>query len=85
MKIKPSIPAGYAISATPGHLHAKSIIIETIKGEKLGEVFRDEDGFWNCIHYGIDYGIDFLDSKNEAIDELVNLHIEEFCTNYDAP
>lgn len=85
MQLKPVIPSGYAISATPGHLHEKSIIIETIDGKKLGEVFKDEDGFWNCIHYEVDYGIDFLDSKNEAIDELVNLHIEEFCTNYDSP
>jgi hypothetical protein len=82
MQLNVIVPDGYRISPTPGHLYHNSIIIETVDGKKIGEVFRDEDHFWNCIHYEVDYGIDFLDSKNEAIGELVQLHIEEFCTDY---
>jgi hypothetical protein len=56
-----------------------SIIIKASNGKSIGEVFMDEDGFWGCVHYDIDYGVDFLDTKEEAIHELIALHLDEIC------
>ena len=50
-------------------------VIKSKNGKSVGEIYQDENG-WGCLHYGADYGADFMDSREEALQSLKDVAVE---------
>jgi hypothetical protein len=50
-------------------------VIKSRNGRPVGEIYQDENG-WGFFHYGMDSGNDFIDSREDAIEGLRDLHQE---------
>ena len=50
-------------------------VIKLRNGRPIGEIYQDENG-WGFFHYGMDSGNDFIDSREDAIEGLRDLHQE---------
>jgi len=50
-------------------------VIKSKNGKSVGEIYQDENG-WGCLHYGADYGADCMDSREEALESLKDLAVE---------
>jgi len=44
-----------------------------LNGKPIGEIYKDEDG-WGCFHYDEDRGYDTMDSREDAIEMLGDIH-----------
>jgi hypothetical protein len=50
-------------------------VIKSRNGRPVGEIYQDENG-WGFFHYRMDSGNDFIDSREDAIEGLRDLHQE---------
>lgn len=50
-------------------------VIKSKNGKPVGEIYQDESG-WGCFHYRADRGYDTIDSREDAIQALKDLHNE---------
>ena len=50
-------------------------VIKSKNGKPVGEIYQDGNS-WGCFHYKADRGYDFIDSREEAIEALKDLHQE---------
>jgi hypothetical protein len=50
-------------------------VIKSRNGKPVGEIYQDENG-WGAFHYRADRGYDLIDSREEAIEALKDLHQE---------
>jgi hypothetical protein len=50
-------------------------VIKSRNGKPVGEIYQDGNS-WGCFHYKADTGYDMFDSREDAIQELKNLHNE---------
>ena len=50
-------------------------VIKSKNGKPVGEIYQDGNS-WGCFHYRADRGYDFIDSREEAIEALKDLHQE---------
>ena len=57
-------------------------VINSKKGKPVGEIYPDGDR-WGAFHYGADRGYDGIDSKDEAIEALRELHNEVSPSRYE--
>lgn len=50
-------------------------VIKSRNGKPVGEIYQDASG-WGCFHYRADNGADSIESREEAIEWLKDLHDE---------
>ena len=50
-------------------------VIKSKNGKPVGEIYQDGNS-WGCFHYRADRGYDFIDSREDAIEALRDLHQE---------
>jgi hypothetical protein len=56
-------------------IYPNAEVIKLRNGRPIGEIYQDENG-WGFFHYGMDGGNDFIDSREDAIEGLRDLHQE---------
>ena len=56
-------------------IYPNAEVIKLRNGRPIGEIYQDENG-WGFFHYGMDSGNDFIDSREDAIEGLRDLHQE---------
>lgn len=57
-------------------VYPNAIVVRTKRGQEVGEIYQTPSGDWGCFHYKIDSGYDGMDTKEEAYDELKQMHDE---------
>jgi hypothetical protein len=60
---------------TEGTVYPNAEVIKSKNGKPVGEIYQDGNT-WGCFHYRADRGADFLDSREDAIQELKLIHQE---------
>jgi hypothetical protein len=50
-------------------------VIKSRNGKPVGEIYQDENG-WGCLHYKADFGADGMSSREEALEQLKDMHDE---------
>lgn len=50
-------------------------VIKSKNGKPVGEIYQDGSG-WGCLHYKADRGYDGIDSREDAVQALKDLHSE---------
>ena len=58
-----------------GTVYPNAQVIKSKNGKPVGEIYQDGNT-WGCFHYRADRGADFLDSREDAIQELKLIHQE---------
>jgi hypothetical protein len=58
-----------------GTVYPNAEVIKSKNGKPVGEIYQDGNT-WGCFHYRADRGADFLDSREDAIQELKLIHQE---------
>lgn len=69
---------GFNQSVTEGSsdtIYPNAEVIKSKNGRPVGEIYQDNDG-WGCFHYKADRGYDMIDSREDAIQALKDLHSE---------
>ena len=56
-------------------IYPNAEVIKSKNGKPVGEIYQDGDG-WGCFHYKADRGYDMIDSREDAIEALKDLHQE---------
>lgn len=56
-------------------IYPNAEVIKSKNGRPVGEIYQDENG-WGCFHYRADRGYDMIDSREDAIQALKDLHQE---------
>ena len=56
-------------------IYPNAEVIKSKNGKPVGEIYQDGNS-WGCFHYKADRGYDFIDSREEAIEALKDLHQE---------
>ena len=56
-------------------VYPNATVIKSKNGRPVGEIYQDGNS-WGCFHYRADRGYDFIDSREEAIEALKDLHQE---------
>jgi len=56
-------------------IYPNAEVIKSRNGRPVGEIYQDENG-WGFFHYRMDGGNDFIDSREDAIEGLRDLHQE---------
>jgi hypothetical protein len=56
-------------------IYPNAEVIKSKNGKPVGEIYQDGNS-WGCFHYRADRGYDFIDSREEAIEALKDLHQE---------
>ena len=56
-------------------VYPNSHVIKSKNGKPVGEIYQDANG-WGCFHYRADRGYDGIDSREDAIAALKDLHQE---------
>ncbi len=62
-------------SVAEGTVYPNAEVIKSKNGKPVGEIYQDGNT-WGCFHYRADRGADFLDSREDAIQELKLIHQE---------
>ena len=62
-------------SVAEGTVYPNAQVIKSKNGKPVGEIYQDGNT-WGCFHYRADRGADFLDSREDAIQELKLIHQE---------
>ena len=59
-----------------GTVHPNAKIIKTKKGREVGEIYEEPGNEypWGCFHYGLDEYADNMETREEAFDQLQELH-----------
>jgi hypothetical protein len=72
--VNPSKEQGVA-EGSNDTIYPNAEVIKLRNGRPIGEIYQDENG-WGFFHYGMDSGNDFIDSREDAIEGLRDLHQE---------
>lgn len=56
-------------------IYPNAEVIKSKNGRPVGEIYQDGNS-WGCFHYRADRGYEFLDSREDAIEALKDLHQE---------
>jgi GNAT superfamily N-acetyltransferase len=56
-------------------VYPNATVIKSKNGRPVGEIYQDGNS-WGCFHYRADRGYDFIDSREDAIQALKDLHQE---------
>ena len=56
-------------------IYPNAEVIKSKNGKPVGEIYQDGNS-WGAFHYRADRGYDFIDSREEAIEALKDLHQE---------
>ena len=56
-------------------IYPNAEVIKSKNGKPVGEIYQDGNS-WGCFHYKADRGYDFIDSREDAIEALKDLHQE---------
>jgi hypothetical protein len=56
-------------------IYPNAEVIKSKNGKPVGEIYQDGNS-WGAFHYRADRGYDFIDSREEAIEALRELHQE---------
>ena len=56
-------------------IYPNAEVIKSKNGKPVGEIYQDGNS-WGAFHYKADRGYDFIDSREEAIEALKDLHQE---------
>jgi len=56
-------------------VYPKAEVIKSKNGKPIGEIYQDGNT-WGCFHYRADRGYDMIDSREDAIEALKDLHQE---------
>lgn len=56
-------------------IYPNAEVIKSKNGKPVGEIYQDGDS-WGAFHYKADRGYDFIDSREEAMEALKDLHQE---------
>ena len=56
-------------------IYPRAKVIKSKNGKPIGEVYQDTYG-WGCFHYKADNGADGMSSKEEALEQLKDMHTE---------
>jgi hypothetical protein len=56
-------------------IYPNAEVIKSKNGKSVGEIYQDGNS-WGAFHYRADRGYDFIDSREEAIEALKDLHQE---------
>ena len=56
-------------------IYPNAEVIKSKNGKPLGEIYQDNDG-WGCFYYKADRGYDMIDSREDAMQALKDLHSE---------
>jgi len=56
-------------------VYPNATVIKSKNGRPVGEIYQDGNS-WGCFHYRADRGYDFIDSREDAIEALKDLHQE---------
>ena len=56
-------------------IYPNAEVIKSRNGKPVGEIYQDASG-WGCFHYGADNGADSIESREEAVEWLKDLHNE---------
>ena len=56
-------------------IYPNATVIKSKNGRPVGEIYQDGNS-WGAFHYRADRGYDFIDSREEAIEALKDLHQE---------
>ena len=56
-------------------VYPKAEVIKSKNGKPIGEIYQDGNT-WGCFHYRADRGYDTIDSREDAIEALKDLHQE---------
>ena len=56
-------------------IYPNAEVIKSKNGKPVGEIYQDGN-YWGAFHYKADRGYDFIDSREEAIEALKDLHQE---------
>jgi hypothetical protein len=56
-------------------IYPNAEVIKSKNGKPVGEIYQDGNS-WGCFHYRADRGYDFINSREEAIEALKDLHQE---------
>lgn len=54
-------------------VYPNAIVIHTKRGRAVGEIYQDQNG-WGCFHYRLDTGADGMDNRDQALEELQDMH-----------
>jgi hypothetical protein len=77
-KIKRHLETQYKQGVAEGSndtIYPNAEVIKLRNGRPIGEIYQDENG-WGFFHYRMDSGNDFIDSREDAIEGLRDLHQE---------
>jgi hypothetical protein len=56
-------------------IYPNAEVIKSKNGKPIGEIYQDASG-WGCFHYKADNGADSIESREEALEWLKDLHDE---------
>jgi hypothetical protein len=56
-------------------IYPNAEVIKSKNGKPVGEIYQDGNS-WGCFHYKADRGYEFIDSREDAIEALKDLHQE---------
>ena len=56
-------------------IYPRAKVIKSKNGKPIGEIYQDTYG-WGCFHYKADNGADGMSSKEEALEQLKDMHNE---------
>jgi len=54
-------------------VYPNAIVIYSKRGTPVGEIYQDHTG-WGCLHYRTDVGADGMDNREDALEELKDIH-----------
>jgi hypothetical protein len=74
MDLVESAQAGVAEGANDT-VYPGAEVIKSKNGKPVGEIYQDGNS-WGCFHYKADRGYEFIDSREDAIEALKDLHQE---------
>ena len=56
-------------------IYPNAEVIKSKNGKPIGEIYQDEYG-WGCLHYKADFGADGMSNREEALEQLKDMHNE---------
>jgi hypothetical protein len=74
-KIAGAVPDQGVAEGSNDTIYPNAEVIKSKNGKPVGEIYQDGNS-WGAFHYRADRGYDFIDSREEAIEALKDLHQE---------
>ena len=75
VRVNNCVPAESVAEGLNDTIYPNAEVIKSKNGKPVGEIYQDGNS-WGAFHYRADRGYDFIDSREEAIEALKDLHQE---------